>query len=46
MIQRAHLPAEQRLTVRDHQRAQRVVGVVLWVVFIATLLGIGALRGS
>lgn len=46
MIQRADLRFEHRLATRDQQRAQRVVGVVLWVLFIVTLLGIAALRGS
>lgn len=46
MIQRVQLSAAHRLNPHDHQRAQRVVGIVLWVVFFVTLLGIGALGGS
>jgi hypothetical protein len=50
MIQRIHLRTDpsfrQRLATRDPLHAQRVVGIVLWVVFFVTLLGIGALGGS
>lgn len=50
MIQRVYLRSDpslrHRLATRDQPRAQRVVGIVLWVLFFVTLLGIGALRGS
>lgn len=36
----------KRLATHDQQRSQRVVGIVLWVAFVATLIGIGALRGA
>ena len=40
MIYRAHLPGARRSLTRDPKRSQRVLGLVLWILFVATLMGI------